>query len=159
MNIVRLPSTVYKTFDTLETKYPIMPLEQLNKGELTSDISPILTNAQIKGKDNYDEYTSGGRFDINKFNKQFTEKVFGNYYANKKLEEERLQKLNQESSVKPLIHQLSIGQIFINMMNTIFYLLTFNFNKLSDNNNTLFYLAFFILIITIISIIYLNLIS
>jgi heme/copper-type cytochrome/quinol oxidase subunit 1 len=101
---------------------------------------------------------SGGKFDINKFNKAFEQNKESSKQKQSNLEDKRLDKLNtQKIQLKP--YQLSIAQIFITMKDSWFELIDDLLQRqfyveTFTKKNRMFYIGLTIIIIVIIFYLY-----
>jgi hypothetical protein len=100
------------------------------------------------------EFSTDGKFDINKFNTSFDKSKEDNKLTNKENDAEILQKLNSFTDSKPL-YKNTISEIIIGIKNTWFYLLDdlleqkFTFDTFTKENR-LFYIGITLVCISII---------
>lgn len=100
------------------------------------------------------EFSTDGKFDINKFNSSFDKSKDDNKLINKEHDNEVLQKLNSFTDSKPL-YKNTISEIIIGIKNTWFYLLDdlleqkFTFDTFTKENR-LFYVGITLVCIAVI---------
>ena len=101
-----------------------------------------------------EEFTTGGKFDINKFNNSFETTKEQKKLINKEHDNELLQKLNNNVDNKPL-YKNTMSEIIIGIKNSWFYLLDdlieqkFSIDTFTKDNR-LFYIGITLIIIAII---------
>ena len=97
--------------------------------------------------------TTNNGFDIANFNKEFEEKQTKYSAIKSQTEKTNLNKLSREIK-KKLLHQLSIGEILINMKDTIFGIYTdflfLDYKDILTKENRLFYIGILLILIALI---------
>lgn len=100
------------------------------------------------------EFTTNGKFDINKFNSSFDKTKNDQKLINKQRDDEILHKLNSTTDSKPL-YKSTMSDIIIGIKNTWFYLLDdlleqkFIFDTFTKENR-LFYIGITLILISVI---------
>jgi hypothetical protein len=102
----------------------------------------------------YIHKAENGELDMDKFNRDYGQYVEKRSNKMKRDLQLKLDHLNQPKKDK-LIYELSIGEIFINIKDSMFGilddLLKFNINNILTKNNRLFYLGLILIIIGVLA--------